>query len=286
MERSGTPQLPNDQVRCTDPRARAIYCASTIWAEMTRSTIGCTPHAMVRRRTMKKATILTLLLSPNLLAQLWTDGYLRPLEPTVFHDCAQVEQRAREVAASIGDRSFLIQLFPSNHRSLSFPFPTDQALAPRALEWLADYRPEDSPYALLYSLDGKYAFRCRDDQNRRSGLSGDNTNLLQLQAVGGSAVIWHFFMTPQYMAHAFVVAQMPLEQINGIELMNAVKNRLGARYLFLYVRNDPWFLRYSYDTLPYVFSDSYGTITAEKYRRSKTLVCFSDTGCRLKQSQE
>jgi hypothetical protein len=93
-------------------------------------------------------------------------------------------------------------------------------------------------------------------------------------------------MTPENMAHVFVVTSIPLEEIKSEELIAKVKEHLGARFMFLYVRNDPWFLGYSQNTVPYIFTDSFIRLSAEDYRKTKTMVCYSDTGCRVRTSQE
>jgi hypothetical protein len=90
--------------------------------------------------------------------------------------------------------------------------------------WLNNYERETFPYALLYSVNGRYTFRCRDDQNGFVESSGPDGNPLQLTLSNGKAIIWHFDMTAEKMAHVFVVTAIPLQTINGEELMEKVRN--------------------------------------------------------------
>ncbi len=237
---------------------------------------------------MIKLTFALSALTLNVYAQqlISTAGYFRSVDVALFHKCSQVEAASLKLAREVQDRAFFMEVFPRNKNSLFFPFPTEYSLTSLAIRWLNNYESETSPYALLYSVDGQYTFRCRDDQNKfieSSGLGGDP---LELTLSNGKGVIWHFDMTPEKMAHVFVVTAIPLESINGEELMSSVKKQLGARFMFLYARNDPWFLGYSQNTLPYIFSDSFRRISAEEYRKTLTMVCYSNTKCAVGISQE
>jgi|HubBroStandDraft_6_1064221.scaffolds.fasta_scaffold569133_2 hypothetical protein len=235
---------------------------------------------------MTKLVLVLSMLMLKLLAQPRSaGGVFRPVDPALFNNCGQVESGARQLAREIPDRVFIMELYPRG-QTLYFPFPSEFRRTPLAVNWLTSYHPQTSPYAMFYSVDGEYTFRCRDEQNKFVETSGSHGDTLQLTLSTGKAVIWHFDMTPEKMAHVFVVTATPLENINGEELMAEVKKQLGARFMFLYARNDPWFLGYSYDTLPYIFTDSDRKISAEEYRKTRTMVCYTDTRCGVGFSQE
>ena len=226
--------------------------------------------------------VATALLGSGLSAQpVGTAGYFRPLGKTFFGRCDDVVAAGKAMSRDIPDHSFVLQLYPIENPSLFEPFPSDTILSRLAFRWMGSHS-TNVPYALLYSVDSAYAFRCRDNQGRFT----EDTGLFQLALSNGQATIWHFWVTTQNLVHAYVVTDIPLEQVNGTELMAKVKERLHAGYLILYARNDPWFLGYSPDPLPYVFADSYRKITPEGYQDTKTLVCESPAGCRVSRSRE
>src|ERR1700733_11085012 len=173
---------------------------------------------------MTKSIFALGILTIKLLAQPRSvGGVLRPVDPALFSDCSQVESVARKLAREIPDRVFIMNLYPRGTNPLYFPFPSEYPHTPLAVNWLASYHPQTSPYALFYSVDGEYTFRCRDEQNKFVETSGAHGDTLQLTLSTGKAVIWHFDMTPEKMAHVFVVTATPLESINGEELMAEVK---------------------------------------------------------------
>ncbi len=88
--------------------------------------------------------------------------------------------------------------------------------------------------------DGRFKFRCRDSHNRLSQTTGPDGDPLQL-LLPGRTEIWHFDLHNILMAHVYVVTGIPLEKIDGNALLSDVTRRLGAHYVFLYVREDPWF---------------------------------------------
>jgi hypothetical protein len=224
------------------------------------------------------------ILGLNLFAQRFgtgTGGLFRPVEADLFHDCGGLATAATKLARAVPDRAFVMELFPKNEHSLFYPFASETVITPLAIQWIDKYQPTNFPYALLYWVDGKHTLRCRDDQHRFTESSGPDGDVLQLRLSAGNAVIWHFFVTPVDVAHVFVVTQIPLNKIDGQELMREVKRQLGARYVFIYTRNDPWFFGYSPDTLPYIFTESFKRISELEYLGTNTAVCDSDTGCRV-----
>jgi hypothetical protein len=210
---------------------------------------------------------------------------LHAVDDSLFHSCNEVESKAREFSRDIKDRVYTMGVFPRNGRFLYAGF-LSEGYARHAVTWLAGYEPRSSPYALFYFVDGAYTFRCRDDQSHLLESTGPEGDPLQLKLAEGRAAIWHFFFTPINVAHVFVVADVPLTSLSGDQLLAEVTQRLGARVVFLYVRNNPWFLGYSPNSAPYIFTDSFKTITEEQYRASRTLVCYTGQKCGVVPSKE
>jgi hypothetical protein len=229
---------------------------------------------------MTKLFFCTIFLTFNLLAEpsRANDLYLRAVDESRFHSCKEVESTAREIARGIQDHVFTVALFPRNGRSLYYPFPAERH-GPAAVKWIAGYELSSAPYALFYSVAGAYSFRCRDNQNQILQSTGPDGDPLQLTVATGRATIWHVSDTPLNLARVFVVTDIPLERLDGEQLLAQVKRRLGARFVFLYVRNDAWFLGYSPDSIPYIFTDSVKRITEEEYRATRTMYCNTDQGC-------
>lgn len=207
-------------------------------------------------------------------------GYLRSLRADIFQSCEEVKNRAQTLSAEIADRVHVIALYP-DQRTLFMPFPSDNH-AQAAASWISNHNQRNSPFGLFYFVNGSYKFRCRDAHDRLtevSGPSGDDP--LALKASGINTSIWHFFLTPKGVAHVFVLTSEPLRDLRGEELLAQVGTLLQARFVFLYARNDPWFLDYAPDSLPYIFAASFRRISEDEYRASETLVCSTDHGCRL-----
>jgi hypothetical protein len=207
-------------------------------------------------------------------------GYLRPIDDGVFDSCDSVRTRALEFSQSIRDDVYFMELFPRSLGPLLSLFGST-GKRQDAVAWISKYRPEQSSYALLYYVDGKYTFRCRDIQGSFMELSGPAGNPLALKSLGGKGVIWHFYFTPINAAHVFVVTNVSLDALDGEALMAEVKEQLKARVVYLYIRNDPWFLGVAPNPVPYILADSYRRLTEEQYRASRTLTCYSTSICRL-----
>ena len=84
------------------------------------------------------------------------------------------------------------------------------------------------------------------------------------------------------MANVFIVTDQPLNEVDGKELLAQLREQFGVRFGFVYVRNDPWFFGSSGDAAPYIFAaDRFKPISVEEYLNSNTMVCHTDTGCRV-----
>ena len=204
-----------------------------------------------------------------------------PVDENLFRSCIDVERVAQQVRPNIPDRVYTVELYSERRGTPVFPFPSD-SLPTDATRWMGNRELTPSPFAMFYSVNGGYKFRCRDLQNRFVESTGSGSDPLRLDIVTGATVIWHFNITARHMAHAFVVTDASLERLNGKQLLDEVAQRIGARFLFLYVRNDPWFYGYSSDSTPYLFADSLKPITEEEYRATRTMECSTDQGCRVR----
>jgi hypothetical protein len=237
---------------------------------------------------MKVAILLCLSLPLGALAQplRGTAGFLRPVDDSLFHSCGKVESRALELASSISDQVYFMELYPMGGKSLFHAFFADGGIEAK-FKWLTEYDVNGPPYALFYFVNGAYALRCRDDLGHFFELAGPKGpsksarpggDPFELAKTPGQTVIWHFFLTPINVAHVFVVSQTPLQALDGEELIAQVQERLAARYVFLYVRNDPWFFGYASDSIPFIFADSSKEPTEEQYRATETMVCITGNG--------
>jgi hypothetical protein len=225
---------------------------------------------------MTRLIFLFTLLCSHTLAQ------ALPLDDYVFQNCEDVLSRAVEYSGNVHESAYLLELYPKNQGRVGPPFPSEMT-ATYATRWLASHDPKTLPYALFYFVKDSYTLRCRDDRGRFAQLSGPfgSHSTLDMKSVAGRAEIWHFYFTPTNVAHVFVIAETPVDALDGQALMAQVKELLNARYLFLYVRNDPWFLDVAPNPLPYLFTDSFKRITEREYQETRMLTCYSNSGCKV-----
>jgi hypothetical protein len=231
--------------------------------------------------------LLAFLLCFGVLAHAQLGPVLHPhaLDDRAFGSCDEILRRALELGRNIDDPAYLIELFPRSQGRVGPPFLSERT-ASFAAQWLASHDPNSLPYALFYFAKGAYTLRCRDNDGRYVKRSGPSSSSgpLDLNLADGKAEVLHFYFTPINLAHAFVITQIPLQTLNGNALMAKVKDLLGARSLFLYVRNDPWFLGVAPDPLAYLFTNSFKRISEQEYRESQMLTCYSGSGCKLASS--
>ena len=234
---------------------------------------------------IRKLIFAILGLSLSILAQQagGTGGVLRPVDEDLFVSCNEVEKAALALTRQFSDRT--MQLFPRDRGTLFFPFPSEQHTG-AAMNWIASHPLQNFPYALFYSVNAGFKFRCRDNKNQSVETWSPQGDPLELRVPGGKAVVWHFFVTVGNAAHAFVVTDVALNRLGGAELLDQFKQHLGARVVYLYARNDPLFLGYSPDSLPYIFTESFKRMTREEYGRTETMTCFTDQGCSVGRSQD
>jgi hypothetical protein len=207
----------------------------------------------------------------------------RKVPPAAFASCVDVESTARELAKDVPDRIYAMELFPSDQYSLFVPFVSEVSPLQQALAWLSKLREQVSaPRAILYFVDGRYTFRCRDDHDHFSESYGADGDPLRLKIAAGKADIWYFSRTPQGMAHVYIVTDRALDEVDGADLMLQVKQQLRTHFIFAYVRNDPWFLGTAMDFAPFIFAgDKFKAITEQEYQDSKTMLCRTDIGCKV-----
>jgi hypothetical protein len=206
-------------------------------------------------------------------------NYLRlPLDSRIFESCAEVEKVAREADPPTKDRVYTIELFARKKGAFSLAFPSEHSVSD-VTQWIAANKNKTFPTAMFYAVDGRYKFRCRDSQNRLSQTTGAEGDPLQLSVTGGKAEIWHFDLYNVYMAHLYVVTDVPLDKIDGKDVLAQASRKLGARFAFLYIRRDPWFYEHSLDATPYIFSDWSKVLDGEQYRATQTLDCMTGHGC-------
>jgi len=167
-------------------------------------------------------------------------------------------------------------LFPIGGRSPYFPFLSERSLDDIAT-WISDSAAGTTSYGLLYLIGESYLFRCRDDQGRTTELAGPKGNPLQFE---NGITFLHFEMALDY-ANVYLLSKGPLKAIDGAGLLANVTRRLGVRRVFLFVRNDPWFLAEARNTLPFAFTQGYPKISLEEYRASQTLMCYTFEQCHL-----
>lgn len=199
-----------------------------------------------------------------------------------FESCGDAEASAKQFSKAIPNRVYVLELLPSNQQSLFVPFLSDAG----GFLWQAlrySYRSQaPPPRAILYFVNGRYAFRCRDNHEHFTESSGPDGNPLRLGIAPSKDEIWHFSITEEGMAHVFIVTDQPLDEVDGGELMAQLREKLGMKVGFVYVRNDPWFFASSGDAAPYIFAaDRFKPMSEEEYLNGKTLVCRSDIGCKV-----
>ena len=114
---------------------------------------------------------------------------------TTFESCGDAEASAKELSQAIPDHVYLMELFPSNQRSLFVLFLTDAGgYLRQALQY--SYRSEaPPPRGILYFVKGRYEFRCRDNHGHFVESNGPDGNPLRLGITPGEAEIWHFAIT-------------------------------------------------------------------------------------------
>lgn len=212
-------------------------------------------------------------------------GTAHPVEDGLFRNCNDVMSFAMTLTSGIKEPVFFIQLFPSGHASLFSPFVSD-GTSWAAAEWVAKYQPLGFPYALLYRVDGTFVMRCRDYENHLWELTSSERNPLIFNLPVGQVRLLHFYKTIGNVAHVFAVTDIALSKVAGDDLLAAVTQELGARIVFLYVRNDPWFFGYAPDSLPYIFADMNKKLTEKQYEVTRSMVCVSGQGCRVRLSQK
>lgn len=203
---------------------------------------------------------------------------------STFESCGDAEASAKQLSKAIPDRVYVMELFPPDQYSLFFPFLSDSdGFLWQAQNWLSSHRSETSqPRAILYFVNGRYAFRCRDNHEHFTESYASEGNPLLLKITPGKSEIWHFSITEGGMANVFIVTDQPLNEVDGKELLAQLREQLGVRFGFVYVRNDPWFFGSSSDAAPYIFAaDRFKPISVEEYLNSKTMLCRTDIGCKV-----
>jgi hypothetical protein len=228
--------------------------------------------------------ILSAFLFSSVLAQAQRGPALHPhaLDDSVFQSCEEVLSHARQFSSELRDPAYLIELFPKSQGRVGPPF-LSEVTAWSATQWLTTHDSKTLPYALFYFAKGAYTLRCRDNEGNYVKLSGPlgSPSPLELNFAAGKAQLWHFYFTPINVAHVFVVTDTLPDVLGGEALLAQVQKVLSARYVFLYARNDPWFLGVAPDPLLYLFTDSFKGISEQEYRISRTLTCYTGSGCKI-----
>jgi hypothetical protein len=230
---------------------------------------------------MMRLNLLLLLIVRCLSAQSAFEDFRWGLDDAAFADCHEVLNRAKSFGADIQKPVYFMELFPrSQPGRLGF---LSETTASQSESWIANSDPKTQLRGLFYFVNGSYTLRCRDSRGRYVKLSGpsDGEGPLELDLPSGKAEIWHYFFTKISVAHVFLITKSPLKTVDGDALMARVTKLLSARMVFLYVRNDPWFLGDVFDPLPFFFTDGFKTITLQQYLVSPTLTCYTDSGCGL-----
>ena len=198
------------------------------------------------------------------------------VDQRLFGDCSQVEVRAVILASEQQGHSHVIGLYPAGGKMFYDPFPSDHhAKGPAA--WISENLTY-GPFALIYSVGSSYLFRCRNDKGQNWESAGPNGDPLRFEK---GITFLHFETTPIDVAHVFLLSRKPLSELDGRELMADAARRLGARQIYLYIRNDPWFLVETGNSLPFAFTEAYPRISVEQYQASETLYCSTGRGCRI-----
>jgi hypothetical protein len=202
-----------------------------------------------------------------------------PLDESEFQSCSHVEEIARGFDPKIADRVYSLELFSKSKGDFAWPFATDTPFT-QVTNWIGAHQREAYPFAMFYAVYGRYRFRCRDAQGNLSETAGPGGDPLEFTIRGGTAQVLHFKFNVD-MAQIYAVTSIPLENIEAADLLARVTQLLHARYVFLYVRGDPWFYGYARESTPFIFSDGSKAISEEAYRRSQTLTCMTSEGCRI-----
>jgi hypothetical protein len=208
----------------------------------------------------------------------WIKSYSRPIDDKIFNTCTEVESEALKLASEIPEQTFTIEIHPKSGTKLigSFISERSDTYDMAAVDALADHSRE--PIAHYYAVRGGHHLRCRD----ANGSVSESSTLPWMQSTAQFQV-WHFTRSDTDMDHAYVITKEPLDSIDGPKLLRDVSQLLGARFLFLYARNDPWFYGFVSSAMPYVFADLSKRITSlEAFKATKTLICYTDSGCKVR----
>jgi hypothetical protein len=201
------------------------------------------------------------------------------VEQELFANCAKVEKYSPLTKPEGNDRVYSIELYPKLGGGSATTFMSEHS-AESVAAWMKTELGHSKPIAMFYFIDGAYAFRCRDSMDRfHESSSGGNP--LQLTS---DTYILHFDVYDNQMVYVYVVTKEPLEAVDGDQMLARVSKLLGARFVFLYIRNDPWFYGYVHDSSPFMFSDLSRAISAPDYLKTKTTSCVTGQGCRLRAS--
>jgi hypothetical protein len=197
------------------------------------------------------------------------------VEQERFANCGKVEKFSPLTKPEGADRVYTVELYPTLEGGPATAFMSEHSAASIA-GWIRTELGHRKPVAMFYFIDGAYAFRCRDSMNR-SYESSSGGNPLQLTS---DTYILHFDVYDKQMVYVYVVTKEPLEAVDGDQMLARVSKLLGARFVFLYIRNDPWFYGYVHDSSPFMFVDLSRAISEPEYLKTKTTSCMTGQGCR------
>ena len=203
-----------------------------------------------------------------------------PLEREVFSSCSDVEEKSLNFKPVIVDKVYSVELLPKDAVTFITPFLSDVSIT-QIPRWIASNKDRLFPFAMLYVIDDKYEFRCRNNKNQLIERSGPGGSPMTLKIRDWEARILHFDINERGVADVYVVTNAPLESVSEMEVLNQVTQRLRARSVGLYIRNDPWFFGYAMDSAPFIFTDLSHVIDVESYRATKTIDCMTLTGCNI-----
>ena len=200
---------------------------------------------------------------------------------SLFSKCDHVEDYVVHLSPLTSQPVYTVELFPEGLRRLIVPFLSEVGIS-QVTEWIRHFETKPLPAsAMVYSINGRFHIRCRDNQGHLVETSGPDPGIdpLKLGLEFGRATIWHFWVYRGY-AHVYVVTDARLETIDGNALVSNIERRLGVRNVELYVRNDPWFYFYSPDSAPYILADLSKALNQEQYAATPTMTCMSGR-CRV-----
>jgi hypothetical protein len=203
-----------------------------------------------------------------------------PVDDALFENCSSIETIAQQHDVGGPEQAYSIELYPKYAGSPVFPFLSEQTIG-MVTRWLGAERRARTPLAIMYSVAGRSLLKCRDTSGALHEISSSSGSPLDLEIAGMSAKILHFDFYNKKMAHVYVVATAALDAIDGADVLDRVTRLLGARFVFLYIRNDPWFYGYSPDSSPYMFTDLSNMLTEEQYLKTQTMSCMTTYGCHL-----